>query len=132
MRRLQGVRNLQGPVEQGSERDGLIADAVGQGLSLEQLHSDEGTALIFVDFVDGADVGMIECGCGTGLAFETLEGMRVDGGVFWKELQSDQAAQTNVFGFVDHSHATRSKFFLDAVVRDNPVVHDTQHSDLQL
>ena len=71
---------------------------------------------------------MIECGCGTSFALETLEGVPVDGGVFGQEFQRDQTAETNVFSFVDHSHAARPEFFLDAVVRDNPVVHDTQHS----
>ena len=45
MRGLQGVRNLQGPVEQGRERNWLIADAFAQGLTDQQLHGDEGTAL---------------------------------------------------------------------------------------
>ncbi len=102
-----------------------------QGLALEQLHGDEGTALIFIDFVDSADVGMIERRCGARLALESLQSVRVAGGIFRQELERDQTAQPHVFSFVDNTHSARTKLFLDAVVRDNLVVHGAQNSGLE-
>ena len=121
MRRLQCVRDLQSPVQQSGQGNGLVADSLAQGLPFEQLHGDEGTPLIFVDLVDGADVGMIEGRGGAGLAFKSLQCSRLDGGTFRKELQSDQTAQTNVLGFIHHAHAALTQLSLDAVMRDSLV-----------
>src|ERR1700734_1719206 len=73
---------------------------------------------------------MVEGRSSARLALETLQRMPIDSGIFRKELQCDQAAQTNVFGLIDHSHTARAQLFLNAIVRDSLLVHDAQNSTL--
>ena len=73
---------------------------------------------MLADFVDGADVGMVERGGGAGLALEALERARVAGQVCREEFQRDEAAEFRVLGFVDDTHPATAEPFDDAVVRD--------------
>ena len=59
MCRFQCVRNLGGEVKQRVEFERLTLDARPQRVTLQQLHGDERLALVFIDVVDGADIGMI-------------------------------------------------------------------------
>ena len=77
MGRLQSGTYLNSNVQQLIERERLVTtDAAGQaitqGLALQQLHHDEGLAFVLLDFVDGADIGMIQRGSGLRLALEAL------------------------------------------------------------
>ena len=56
-------------------RQRLARDHVLEGVPLQQFHHDEGLPLELVNFVDGADVGMIEAGGGPGLALKSLQGL---------------------------------------------------------
>jgi hypothetical protein len=67
VRGIERVGNLNPQVEHLVECERLLADAVLQRLAFEQLHGDEGdcfAAIIaiihYVDFIDGADVGVIQ------------------------------------------------------------------------
>ncbi|MGA8104984.1 MAG: hypothetical protein WB869_22710 [Candidatus Acidiferrales bacterium] len=73
-------------------------------LAVQKLHGDERVAMLVVNFVDGADVGMIQCGGGLRLAFEAGESLRIFGNVVRQELQGDKAVQLYVLGLVDHAH----------------------------
>jgi hypothetical protein len=72
--------------------------------------------VLVVDFVDGADVGMIQCGGGLGFALKTGERLGVFGHVVGQELESHEAAKLYVFGFVHHSHTTAAQLLNNAVV----------------
>ena len=50
-------------------------------------------AVLIVDFVDGADVGVIEGGGGSGFAFEAVEGLRVFGEFVGEKFEGDEAAE---------------------------------------
>ncbi len=52
----------------GVER--LSGDAMLQGHAFEKFHGDESIAALIVNFVDGADVGMIKRGGGFGFALK--------------------------------------------------------------
>ena len=60
---------------------------------------------MFADFVNGADVGMVERGSGAGFALEALEGLAIVGESFREKLQCDMTAETEVFGFEYFAHA---------------------------
>ena len=45
----------------------------------EELHDNERLVVLLADFVDGADVGVIERGGGAGLATKAFEGLRIAG-----------------------------------------------------
>ena len=82
----------------------------------KKLHHDEGLALVFADVVDGADVGMIECRCCSGLPLETIQCLFVLGELLRQKLQGHIAAQPGVLGLVDHAHPSATEFLQDLVV----------------
>jgi hypothetical protein len=49
---------------------------------------------------------------------EPAEGLRVRGNVIGQELEGDETAEFQVFGFVDYAHTTAAKFLDNAVVRN--------------
>jgi len=73
---------------------------------------------VFADFVDGANVGVIErrgCLC---LAPESLERLRIISNIRRQKLESDEPVQNGVLGLVHNAHAATTEFLDDAVVRD--------------
>ena len=90
-----------------------------QRLAVEILHGDEPLAIAFVDFVDGADVRMIQRRSGLRFALETRQRLRIFGHFVGKKFQRDEAVQLGVLGFVDDAHTAAAQFFDDAVVRDD-------------
>ena len=89
-----------------------------QGQAIEELHGDETLSVVLADFVDGADVGMVERGRGARFAAESFERLRILRDFFGKEFEGYEASERRVFGFVDHTHAAAAELFDDAVVRD--------------
>jgi hypothetical protein len=74
---------------------------------------------MFANFVNGADVGMVQSGSGPGFTAKTLERLRVVRDVVRQELKGDKAAQGGVLCPVDHTHPAPTKLLDDAVVRDD-------------
>ncbi len=99
------------------------ADPVLQGHSLEKLHRDEGVAILFANIVDGADVGMIECGGSLGLPSKSRQRLCISGHFVRQKLERDETVQPRVFGFVDHAHAAAAQFFENPVVRNGLADH---------
>ena len=86
-------------------------------------HHDERLAFVLRDFVDGADVGMVQRRRRPRLSAEAFQGLRVFGHRFRQELQSDHAAEFEVLGLVDHTHPAATELLDDAVVRDGLPEH---------
>ena len=103
-----------------------------EGCALQILHGDESFAVLLANVVDGADVGMVQGGSGLRLALKTAEGLRIFGNVFGKKLQSDEAMQPRVFGFVDNAHSATTQAFNDAVVRKGLADHGPSGDGLLL
>ena len=57
-----------------------------QSLAFQILHHDEAQAAVFPNFVNGADVGMVQSGSGAGFAAKTFEGLRIVRDVVGQEL----------------------------------------------
>src|SRR4029077_7243240 len=117
---FEAVGNLNADVQEFGYFDGLPANAVLESLALEQLHGNERTAFELSNIVNGADVGMIEGGCSTRFATESLDSLSVLGDVLGKKFQGNTTAEPRVLSFVDHSHSAAAQFFQDAVVGDGP------------
>ena len=98
-------------------------DAVLQRLAVEKLHGDEGLAVLLADFIDGADVGMIQGGSGLRFALKSLQRLRVLGDISGRNFRATKRPQPRVLGLVDHAHAAAAEFFDDAVVRDGLADH---------
>ncbi len=118
VRGIEGIGHFNRQREQALELHRPAIDQMFQRLAAEALHHDEDMSLMLADFVDGADVGMIQRGCGAGLAAKSFEGLRILRGIVGKKFQGDEAAELGVFRFVDDTHPSAAKEFKDAVVRD--------------
>ena len=86
-------------LERGARDEGF-RDSMPESLSLQKFHDDEGLSFVLADFVDGADVGMIQSGSGPRLALEPLQGHSIGGQSLGLELQGDVAPQSQVLGSV--------------------------------
>ncbi len=119
VRRIQRVCDLNAQIEQQIEVERPAGDAVLQRGAVQKLHGDERAAFVLADFVDGADVGMVQRGGGARFAPETFQRLRVLDHIEGQEFQGDEAAQLGVFRFVDDAHSTAAEFFDDAVMAES-------------
>ena len=71
---------------------------------------------MFLNVVNGADVGVVQGRRGARFALEALEGLRVPGQIWGQKFQRHKAAQLGVLGFVHYAHASATEFF------DNPIL----------
>ena len=100
----------------GEMEGGTRADLVLQRDAVQKLHGNERRTVTLGDFIDGADVGMVEGRCGLGFALKTGQGLSVFGYIIAQKLERDKAMQGDVFGLVDHAHPAASQLLDDAVV----------------
>jgi len=89
---------------------------VFQRLPFQVLHGDEGLAFMLADFVDGADVGMIERRGGPRFTLKPFEGLTVRGNALGQELEGDEAAKFGVLGLIDHTHPAATQLLHDPVM----------------
>ena len=82
------ARDSRASVSSGSSRDAVL-----QRHAIQKLHGDERLAVLLANFVDGADVGMVQRGGGLRLALEAARGLRVFGDVVGQKLQGDKAVE---------------------------------------
>ena len=85
------------------ERNRLAVDAMLERDAFEQLHRDVGHAVVFIDVVYRADVGMIQRGRGLRFAAKSFEGGGIFGDVVREKLQGDEALQFCVFSAEDNA-----------------------------
>src|ERR1700685_1117800 len=93
VRGVERVGDFDGEIKKYIEIKGTAADAMLQRRALHVFHADEHTAFVLADFVDRADVGVIQSRRGARFAAETLESLRIFGDILGKKLQSDEAAK---------------------------------------
>jgi hypothetical protein len=78
---------------------------------------------VFVDVMDGADIGMVQSRCGLSFTAEARHGLRIARQFRGQELEGYEAMQAGVFGLVHHAHAAAAQLFQDAVVGDGLANH---------
>ena len=91
--------------------------------AVQKFHDDEGLAVFLPDFIDGADVGMVQGRGRLSLSLEAGQCLRISGHFIRQKLQGDKAVQADVLSLVDHTHATTAEFLDDAVMRDDRADH---------
>src|SRR5208337_2729824 len=101
---VERIGDLDAQQKQRVEFHGTVADEMLQRCAVEVLHDDVGLAVLLAYVVDGADIGMIEGGCGSSLAAEALERLAVSGYIFGEEFEGDEAVEAGVLGFVHDAH----------------------------
>ena len=87
---------------------------------IQKLHGDERFAVCVINFVDGANVGMIQGRGRLGFALKAAEGLRIFGYVVGQELQGHEPAELHILSLVNDTHAAAAEFFKDAIVGDCP------------
>ena len=80
-------------------------------------------AILFANFVDGADVGMVQSGGGLGLALKSRQRLWIFGHIVRQKLERDEAMQSRVLSLVDDAHPAAAQFLDDAIVRDGLADH---------
>ncbi len=123
VRGVEAVRDFDAGVEEFGDFDGPAVDAVLERLAFEKFHGDERAALEIADVVDGADVWMIERGCGARFTAETFDGLGVLRNVIGQKFQRDTAAEARVLRFVYDAHSAAAQFFQHGVMGDGATDH---------
>ena len=91
--------------------------------AVQKLHGDERLLAVLPDFIDGADVGMIESRCRPCLSAKPLQRLRVSRQFLGQELEGHEAAKVGILSLIDHAHAAAPEFLDDAVVRNGLANH---------
>ena len=123
VRRIQRVGHFDAQRQHRLALHWLGANAMFQRLAVEKLHGDERLLTAFADFVNGANVGMIERRRRTRLAAKPFQCLRVSRQFLGQEFEGHEAAKVGVLSFIDHAHAAATEFFDNAVVRDGLADH---------
>jgi hypothetical protein len=82
------------------------------------LHDDEGRAFVLVDFVDRADVRVVERGDGLRFARQPPGGLGVTGQLLGQEFERHLSPQPHVLGLVDDAHSPDAQLAGHTVVGD--------------
>jgi hypothetical protein len=111
-------------VEQFFKRQRFPVDALLQAFAFQPLHYDEGMAVVILDVVDGADVGVIQPRRGPSLALKAVQRLAVAEQVVRNELQGHMAAEAHIFRLIDNAHASTADFPQDSIVGDCLADHE--------
>ena len=79
--------------------------------------------IVLADFMNRADVRMVEGGGGSSFTSETFQRLRVMRNFVWQEFQSDETTQLGIFSLIDNSHPTAAQLLDNAIVRDSVPDH---------
>ena len=116
VRGFEGVGDFDPEGEQAIEFHRLSLNQMFQGLAAQAFHHDEEMAVVLADFVDGADVGMVQRRSRAGFAAETFERLGILRSIVREKLESDETSELSVLGLIDDTHPAAAKQFGDAVV----------------
>ena len=119
---VRGVQSVRDSYRQAQQNIGvhrLSGDAMLQRGAVQIFHGDERFAAVIVDFVDRANVRMIQRGGRLRFALKAAENLRIFGYVVRQKLQRHKAAELQILSLVDHTHAAATELFDDPVVRNS-------------
>ena len=121
---FKGLRHLYGNIEKFFKLQRFPVNALLQTLAFQPLHDDEGMAAVIVDFMDGANVGVIQPRRGPGFALEAVQRLAVAQQIVGNELQGNMASEAHVFRLIDNAHAATADFSQNAIVGDCLADHE--------
>ena len=126
VRRVQRIGDLDRELERLVAGKRLAVDAFLQRLPFEPLHHDEGPALVLADFVNDADVRMIQRRRGPRLADKPLERGLVGRHLGRQELQRHRPAERRVLGLIDDAHSAAAQTLTYPISRNGLSNHSVQ------
>jgi hypothetical protein len=94
--------------------------------AVEKLHHDKGLSILLINFMDRADVRMIQCRSGPCLTLEPGQSLSVLGYFIRQEFQGNEPMQLHILGLVYDTHPTAAEFLDDAVMRNVLFEHRTE------
>ena len=124
---VKAIGNLDGKRKQSLVLDRLVSDGMLQRHAIEKLHGNKGLFFVLGNFVDCADVGMVQ---GRGCARftpKTLQSLRVTGKCIGQELECDEAAEIGILRLVDNAHSATTQFLDDSIMGNDLANHRYIH-----
>ena len=120
---VERIGNLDAQIEHRLDVHRPAGDHMPKRLSLQQLHGNEGSPVSLIDFVNCADVWVIQRRCSLGFALKTAEGLRITAQFVGKKLERDIATQLEIFRLVHNTHSASTQPLHNAVVRNGLADH---------
>ncbi len=105
------------------DRKWLAGDAMFKRRAFHELHGNKRLAVLLIDLVDGADVGVIQRRSSARLSPKAFESVGNLGEIVRKELERDKPAERSVLSLVHNTHPAATQLFDDPVVRDDFADH---------
>ena len=97
--------------------------------AFHEFHGNKCLAVLLANFVDGADVGMIERRRRASLSSKALQHLRILCQLIGEKLERDKAAKEEILGFVDNTHAAATQHFDDSIVGDGLADHRAEYRE---
>src|SRR5262249_16902439 len=114
---IERIRDLDGQAEKLGGGKRSPRNKVIQGSALQKLHSNKVLSLEFVNFVDGADVRVVEGRCSPRFPLEPLQRARIPFGLLREKFEGYPASQADVLGLINDAHASGAELPYDPVMR---------------
>ena len=125
VRCIEGIGDLNGEIEQPGQRNRFAVDFGLQRSAFEQLEDDERAPFVFADFVDRADVRMVQRRCGPRFTEEPLDCETIARRLGQQELERHPSAEDQILGQIDLAHAAAAKLLQNPIVRERFADHRT-------
>src|SRR5215470_17322448 len=128
---VQCIGDVNGESEKSFHFQRTPRNTLLQRHTVQKFHHNEWLTLLLPDFVDGANVGMVQrrsCLC---LTLEPSQRLWVFRYFIRQELQSNETMEGGVLGLIHHTHSPAAEFLKDAVVRNDLGEHGERHSNLE-
>src|SRR5207247_10586354 len=123
IRGLERVGYSDRQVKQYVDFQWLLSDTLFQRPAFQQLHGNEVPAIGLANFINCADVGMVQRRGSPRFALKALQ----SGGIFFQftrqKLQCNMPPEVEVLRRIDHTHATAAQLPQDAVVGNRLTNH---------
>src|SRR5215831_17348042 len=87
---------------------------------------------VFTDFVNRADIRMIQGGSCLGFTLESGQGLGVARDFVGKKLEGNETVKSDVLRLVDNTHPAATELLEDAVMRDCLAEHWAEMLGLQV
>jgi hypothetical protein len=92
----------------------------------------KGLPILFVNLVDGTNVGVVECRGSLCLALKASQCYRVFGHLIRQEFQSHETAELDVLGLVHDAHTAATQLFENAIMGNYLAYDRIAHEPLLL
>jgi hypothetical protein len=94
-----------------------------QGIAFQQFHNDERAAIVVSNFMNRADVRMIDGRRGSGFALEPLQRDGIPRQIIRQKLQRNFASQLEILGAIHQAHTACAELRHDLVMPNGLAQH---------